>query len=315
MDGHKWSWKKFWHAAVGIVVGIVATVALGPAGLAWYGSTMAGVIGGALGGAISGGLDGGWQGALIGGAIGGALGGLGGKILGGSPAASSGGNQLADASVDLGVITITRDAGGSALGDAIANAAASGASGVTAGQVLSSAFASAVGGVAGAAGAVASSISSAASYLAYESVVPGPFGQPVSEWQGGRPTSWGDPMKYTERAGGGWLVAERTAVAASAALAVGAGGLIALEAMGTNYVGALSKHAMERMWQRNIPISRMNQIIKQGTQYYDPLNNSITSIYGDGVVARVLSNNPWGRIIKTIYEGQTKIPARLFNLN
>ncbi len=76
-DGHKWSWKKFWHSAVGAFVGVVAAVLLGPGGLALVGSTMAWAIGGAVGGAITGGLEGGGKGALIGGALGGALGGFG----------------------------------------------------------------------------------------------------------------------------------------------------------------------------------------------------------------------------------------------
>ncbi|MBI3291696.1 MAG: RHS repeat-associated core domain-containing protein, partial [Elusimicrobia bacterium] len=74
--GH-FSWKKFWKAAVGAFVGVVAAVLLGPAGFALMGYTMAGIIGGAVGGAITGGLNGGWKGALIGGALGGALGGIG----------------------------------------------------------------------------------------------------------------------------------------------------------------------------------------------------------------------------------------------
>jgi len=76
--GHKWSWTKFWHSAVGAVLGVVAAVVLGPGGLALVGSTMAWAIGGAVGGALTGGLNDGWRGALMGGVIGGALGGLGG---------------------------------------------------------------------------------------------------------------------------------------------------------------------------------------------------------------------------------------------
>ncbi|MBI5149483.1 MAG: fibronectin type III domain-containing protein [Candidatus Omnitrophica bacterium] len=82
--GHKWSWTKFWHAAVGAIVGVVAAIVLGPAGLALVGSTMAGIIGGAVGGAITGGLEGGWKGALMGAAFGGALGGVGGWAIGGN---------------------------------------------------------------------------------------------------------------------------------------------------------------------------------------------------------------------------------------
>jgi len=45
-----------------------------------------------------------------------------------------------------------------------------------------------------------------------ESVVPGPWGQPVSEWRCGSPTEWGDPLKYTEAASGPWKWGERIAI-------------------------------------------------------------------------------------------------------
>ncbi|MCI0623857.1 MAG: RHS repeat-associated core domain-containing protein, partial [Acidobacteria bacterium] len=50
-----------------------------------------------------------------------------------------------------------------------------------------------------------------------ESVVPGPYGQPRSAWGSEGPTSWGDPMQYTEAAGGAWMWAERAAVGTAAA--------------------------------------------------------------------------------------------------
>ena len=75
-SGH-WSWKKFFHSAVGALVGVVLTVCLGPAGLGMS-LAMAGFIGGMAGGAITGGLEGDWRGALIGGALGGVLGAVGG---------------------------------------------------------------------------------------------------------------------------------------------------------------------------------------------------------------------------------------------
>jgi RHS repeat-associated protein len=76
--GHfKWKWSNFLKAAAGVCLGVVATMVLGPGGLALVGSTMAAMIGGAVGGALTGGLQGGWKGALIGAAMGGALGGLG----------------------------------------------------------------------------------------------------------------------------------------------------------------------------------------------------------------------------------------------
>ena len=62
-------------------------------------------------------------------------------------------------------------------------------------------------------------------WWAYESAVPGPYGQPMSEWQGGS-SNWGDPMKYTEAAGGSWMWAERAALGVSIGAtfcAIGAG--------------------------------------------------------------------------------------------
>jgi RHS repeat-associated protein len=46
----------------------------------------------------------------------------------------------------------------------------------------------------------------------YESALPGPYGQPASEWKCGSPTGWGDPIGYTAAAGGGWQTAERIAI-------------------------------------------------------------------------------------------------------
>jgi RHS repeat-associated protein len=50
----------------------------------------------------------------------------------------------------------------------------------------------------------------------YESVLPGPWGQPMSEWGPYGPTAWGDPLKYTEAAGGWCMWAERLALGLSA---------------------------------------------------------------------------------------------------
>jgi hypothetical protein len=60
----------------------------------------------------------------------------------------------------------------------------------------------------------------------YESVVPGPFGAPVSEWRIEGSIFLGDPMRYTEEAGGTVMWLERGAVGLSAgatAVAIGAG--------------------------------------------------------------------------------------------
>ena len=59
----------------------------------------------------------------------------------------------------------------------------------------------------------------------HESVLPGPYGQPISELGPEGSTSWGDPMKYTEEAGGAWMWAERGAMITSASAAFTAGGL------------------------------------------------------------------------------------------
>lgn len=64
----------------------------------------------------------------------------------------------------------------------------------------------------------------------YESAVPGPYGQPVSEWGGGGPTWWGDPVGYTEEAGGGWQTAERIAIGTATAATITATSLMAYEA-------------------------------------------------------------------------------------
>jgi len=60
-----------------------------------------------------------------------------------------------------------------------------------------------------------------------ESVVPGPYGQPTSEWKSGSPTGWGNPMKYTEQEGGVWMWAERGVMIVSiVAISVAAGAMI-----------------------------------------------------------------------------------------
>ena len=76
-DGHKWSWGKFWKAAVGALVsGVVFALSGGTAT-----PVIAGFWAGMAGGAVTGALTGGWKGMLIGagmGALGGAaLGGIG----------------------------------------------------------------------------------------------------------------------------------------------------------------------------------------------------------------------------------------------
>jgi RHS repeat-associated protein len=73
---------------------------------------------------------------------------------------------------------------------------------------------------------------SALEWWLYESVVPGPFGAPVSEWQIGRSGSifWGDPMRYTEEAGGTVMWLERGAVGIGAVAVVTATSLITYEA-------------------------------------------------------------------------------------
>jgi len=68
-------------------------------------------------------------------------------------------------------------------------------------------------------------------WYAYESVLPGPYGQPISEWGPNGPTGWGDPMKYTEQAGGWWKWGERIMVGTSAVAALTAGGLMGYEAL------------------------------------------------------------------------------------
>ena len=86
-------------------------------------------------------------------------------------------------------------------------------------------------------------------WYARESVVPGPYGQPVSEWGPNGPTSWGDPMIYADRAGLGWALLEKGLVYGASALAVvtfGAGiaemaGIINTAPQGNNVIRVLSK--------------------------------------------------------------------------
>ena len=66
---------------------------------------------------------------------------------------------------------------------------------------------------------------------AYESVVPGPYGQPVSEWNTeGSIGKWGDLFKYTERASDAWKWSERISYGIAVAATVTAAALIATEA-------------------------------------------------------------------------------------
>ncbi len=55
----------------------------------------------------------------------------------------------------------------------------------------------------------------------------------MSEWYPGQVFFWGDPLKYTEAAGGGWAAGERTAVGAMAASLL----VIARVPEGIAYVG------------------------------------------------------------------------------
>ena len=47
----------------------------------------------------------------------------------------------------------------------------------------------------------------------HESALPGPYGQPMSEWGSNGPTGWGDPVSYTENSCGTWhKTGERIAI-------------------------------------------------------------------------------------------------------
>ena len=71
---------------------------------------------------------------------------------------------------------------------------------------------------------------SAINWWLTEAVLPGPYGQPVSEWGPFGPTQWGDPMFYTDCAGGIWKWSERIAVGTAAVAAAVASGAMAYEA-------------------------------------------------------------------------------------
>ena len=66
----------------------------------------------------------------------------------------------------------------------------------------------------------------------YESALPGPYGQPMSEWKCGSPTGWGDPMRYTEEAGGRVKIYEEVAVYGGLAISSAALGLGIAEYVG-----------------------------------------------------------------------------------
>ncbi|MFH1440614.1 MAG: RHS repeat-associated core domain-containing protein, partial [Candidatus Omnitrophota bacterium] len=69
-----------------------------------------------------------------------------------------------------------------------------------------------------------------------ESVVPGPYGQPMSEWENGEPTEWGDLLKYTEQAGGIWKWSERGAIGSAGVATAIAGGAMIYEAITGNAI-------------------------------------------------------------------------------
>jgi len=71
-----------------------------------------------------------------------------------------------------------------------------------------------------------SALKKALHYYLYESALPGPYGQPMSEWSLYGPTSWGDLLKYTEEAGGWWKWTERGAIGIAAGAILTAGGLM-----------------------------------------------------------------------------------------
>ncbi len=229
MDGHKWSWRKFFGAIVGAVVTAVVTIVLTP----FVGPVFAGAIGGALGGMVSAGISGGniGQAALfgaIGGAIGGGLGAASKWSSGWGAAARFTSDGLALASVASAGMSDSWDglAGGflgSYLGNKFANSEQfknwqSGRGFKSNADIQKEVMAKIRASANGDGGlgwddvAVTTNDKGAVEWWLKESAVPGPFGQPVSEWQNGKPTEWGNLMKYTDAAGGAWSTAENTAV-------------------------------------------------------------------------------------------------------
>mgnify|MGYP001580381932 FL=1 len=109
-------------------------------------------------------------------------------------------------------------------------------------------------------------------WWAYESALPGPYGQPVSEWKCGSPTGWGDPMKYTEEAGGAWMWWERGAVGAAAGLTFGAIGYESALPY-WRYVGPNSNPAsrwLTRGWKP--PYGNNFKAARDALQIRDPIN-------------------------------------------
>ncbi len=106
-SGHKWSWKKFFAAALGAIVAVAITVATGGAGgffataigSTFWGGVVAGAVGGAVGGAINGGILGGVNGALQGAMMGAVVGGIGGGVGAWSSTLSKVGQNMVRGSV------------------------------------------------------------------------------------------------------------------------------------------------------------------------------------------------------------------------
>jgi len=80
-----------------------------------------------------------------------------------------------------------------------------------------------------------------------ESVVPGPRGQPLSEWRNGRPTAWGNPLQYTEAAGGAWKWGERIAVGTTVAATGLASAMLVNEALAAGGAFYISRHVLEQV--------------------------------------------------------------------
>jgi RHS repeat-associated protein len=84
----------------------------------------------------------------------------------------------------------------------------------------------------------------------WEGVQPGPWGAPYSEWDPNSKYNWGNPMQYTEEAGGAWMWGERAAVYGTAILAVTTLGAGCLEMAGYLDTSTQANNILRILWKR-----------------------------------------------------------------
>ena len=285
-DGHFWFIPLIIAAIKGAIVGAIiggavaaatggnigqgfATGAIGGAifggvgniigGMGWgvLGATAAHAAGGAVSGAISSVITGGDPviGALVGGLSAGAAKFVGSSVSFLKDSTSNTLGAFAGNSIKWAVIgAVIGGATSSALGGSFGSGAAQGA--ITAGIAFLANDSLHRGGYLNGKFSLAlDKFYNAVNWLVFESVLPGANGQPASEWKNGQSTGWGDPMKYTERAGGAEMWEERTAVGLTVVATAGAVGVLAWESSGGTAIWKGGEFVFSKGGQVNLRIS------------------------------------------------------------